>query len=222
MIGVAPAMVLVVALVLPFGGGASRTTEEGNRHYRAGEFAEALRFYTEAQIQAPQAAELYYNLGNVFYRQQDHQRAAEAYTRALLTASEELEAAASFNLGNAMYRLGQYDVAVEAFERALRLDPGDPDAKRNLELALRARDREQPEGSDPNEGGQAEGGESEAAGSGDSEPVPSPQPAPAPGQMTREEAARMLDGLEEQELENLRREAQQRQARRTGSTEKDW
>ena len=40
--------------------------------------------------------------------------------------------------------------------------------------------------------------------------------------MTAEDAERMLDGLEEQELENLREDAARARSRQTHRAEKDW
>jgi Ca-activated chloride channel family protein len=237
-------LLLVASILLPFGGSAHRRTEEGNRHYAAEEYEAALRAYTEAQVEAPQAAELYYNIGNVLYREGDFAGAAEAYTRALLTAPESLVQGAAYNLGNARYRLGEYDEAVSAYERALLDDPSDADAKRNLELALRAERRrpgpppepggdgsetgERGSGTSPRgEGEETGGAEGDAAprsepsnGDGDAQP---PRPAgPRPGEMSAEEAARMLDGAEEQELENLRDHALRRRPRRGRTPEEDW
>ena len=77
--------VLMLAVLLPFGGSAHRRTAEGNAHYLDGLYDEALRAYTEAQVDAPEAPQLYYDIGNVLYRQGDYEGAAEAYTRALLS-----------------------------------------------------------------------------------------------------------------------------------------
>jgi tetratricopeptide (TPR) repeat protein len=46
------------------------------------------------------------------------------------------------NLGNARYRMGKRGLAVASWARALRLDPGDADARANLDLA-RAQDVDQ-------------------------------------------------------------------------------
>ena len=78
----APAIVLLLAITLPFGGSAHRKTEEGNARYVEGLYEEALRAYTEAQVKAPEAPQLYYDIGNVLYRQGDYEGAAEAFTRA--------------------------------------------------------------------------------------------------------------------------------------------
>ena len=112
-------VLLLASILLPFGGGAHRRTEEGNRHYVDGHYEEALRSYTEAQVQAPQAAQLYYDIGNVLYRQGDFDGAAEAYTRALLQTPKDLEGDAAYNLGNARYQLEEFQDAVGAYERAL-------------------------------------------------------------------------------------------------------
>ena len=101
-------LLLASAVLLPFGGSAHRRTEEGNRQYLDGAYEEALRLYTEAQVDAPQAAELFYDIGNVLYRQGDFEGAAEAYTRALLMAPEELVAPSAYNLGNARYELDEF------------------------------------------------------------------------------------------------------------------
>ena len=140
---IAVVLMLASSVLVPFGGSAHRRTEEGNRQYTEGNYPEALRSYTEAQVKSPEAAELFYDLGNVFFRQDDFERASEAYTRALLMASGEFEGAVAYNLGNAKFRLQEYPEAVKAYERALGADPSDLDAKRNLELALRAQQQQQ-------------------------------------------------------------------------------
>jgi hypothetical protein len=51
-------------------------------------------------------------------------------------ASEGLTSPAlHLNLGNARLRAGRRGAAIASYVRALRLDPGDPDARHNLELA---------------------------------------------------------------------------------------
>jgi len=134
---------LVGAVMLPFGGGAHRKTEQGNRSYLEGNLDDALRFYTDAQVDLPEAPELVYDIGNVLYRQGDFQGAAEAYTKALLAGPRELVGPSAYNLGNARFQLEEYEEAVRSFERAVRSDPADLASKRNLELALRALQEQQ-------------------------------------------------------------------------------
>ena len=69
---------------------------------------------------------------------------------------------------------------------------------------------------EPEEGAQDEPSEGEQEGD------ESQQPQSAEGEMSAEEAERMLDGLEEQELENLRNQALQQLPARSRTTEEDW
>lgn len=229
---------LAAAFLLPFGGKAHREVELGNRAYEEGEYEEALRAYTEAGVAAPEAPELHYDIGNVLYRQGDFEGAAEAYTRAVLSAPPTLLPDASYNLGNALYRGERYEEAVKAFRRALEARPGDRDAKRNLELALRQLEaRQQPQaGQDEeqkprDETGQEEEGRDESGQEAPRDPEEQDEPRGGGeddaggkpesevGEMSPEEARRLLDGLAEQERQNLDRQAP---AAREQAREKDW
>jgi len=211
---------LVATALLPLGGSAYRMTERGNEHYSDGRYADALRAYTEAQVDAPETAELYYDIGNVLYRQDDYEGAAEAFTRALDGASPGLVGPAAYNLGNSRFRQQDYQAAVEAFERALLADSTDMDTKRNLELALQAleRQRRQQQGEDEEEEPPEEPEDQPSPEPPEGEPPP-PEPE---AQMTPEQAERMLDGLEEQERENLRTQALQKPRPQRRTTGEDW
>jgi len=251
----------LVAAGVPFGGTAHRLAEQGNDHYRAGDLDEALRAYTEAQVARPDAPELLYDIGNVLYRKDDWASAQEAFERAAAAADPSLGSKASFNLGNALFRQERFQDAAEAYRRALELAPEDPDAKRNLELALQRaqtqrQDRPQPDSQpdtsqDPSSEAPPSGspdrgqdGDRQDPGSDGKEPPPderaSSQPPPrsggeggersddrasaseAPSGMSKEEAERLLDGLEGEERDNLRRLAEKNAKASDVRREKDW
>lgn len=71
--------------------------------------------------------------GNQLYQQEEFQGAIDAY-QAVLSAGWE-SAALHYNLGNAYFKAGELGRAILEWERALVLEPGDPDALANLELA---------------------------------------------------------------------------------------
>jgi len=236
----------VAALLTPLGGPAHRKAESGNEHYRAGELDLALADYTEAQVDAPEAAELHYDIGNVLYRQGDYAGAAEAFERALGSAGPALQPQAAYNLGNAQFQQQEFSKAAESYRRALEAVPADADAKRNLELALRALEqasRSKPESqpgqpeSQPKQQQKPPQNEPPQSGPGSPSPAPSPgagpgaspsgRPEPAGGSagetaMTPEQAARMLDGVADAERA-ARQEEAARAARATDAArEKDW
>lgn len=243
------------SLILPLGGTAYRKTHEGNRHYVDGLYEDALRAYTEAQVELPEAPQLFYDIGNVLYRQQDFEGAAEAYTRALLSAPADLGRDAAYNLGNARFRQQEFGAARDAYTRALKGDPSDVDAKRNLELALRALEQQQQQGQDdPNnessdedkdgqqdpqaqpadkEQPQQQDQDQDQDGqqqqqSGETQPQEQQDPGstpesskPADGEMTQEQAERLLDSAAEDEKESLRRRMRSK-GRPSRQREKDW
>jgi Ca-activated chloride channel family protein len=220
---------LSAALLTPLGGAAHRKTEKGNELFEQGQFDEALRAYTDAQVDAPDSPELSYNIGNVLYRQGDFQGAAEAFTRALLSGSEQLVPKTAHNLGNARFQQEEYDEALKAYERALRAAPDDLDSKRNLELVLRALQQQEPPppNDEPGEGEQqpqpapSPRPEPSSEGEDGQEPPPGSPQEPAPEGMTPEQAAQLLDGAGDQELEALRQERSKSSAP-DRTPEKDW
>jgi Ca-activated chloride channel family protein len=64
-------------------------------------------------------------------------KAAEILDKAAKGAGPELAPAAHYNLGNARLAAGDSAGAVEAYKQVLRAEPGNQNAKFNLELALR-------------------------------------------------------------------------------------
>jgi Ca-activated chloride channel family protein len=100
-------------------------------------------------------------------------RAAQALARRGQRGDIARAAAAHYNLGNAHLARGDAAVAVEAYKQALREAPGDRDAKWNLELALRERDKERARLRSPQEGSRGDRGgghESTPQGGGENRP----------------------------------------------------
>jgi len=195
--------------------------EEGNRLYAEGRFAEAHQMYLEAMAEAPETPLIPFNDGNALYQDADFQRAMEGYQQAIDTGDPALASAAWYNLGNALYRQQQLEPALEAYKQSLRLNPSDTDAKHNLERVLEEMQQEQedqnedgdPEDQDEDEQDQQQnqdeqqddepqdGEQDEPQDEQDGEQPPPQQaegePQPEPGEMTQEEAERLLDAIDE-------------------------
>jgi len=148
-------VVLILALLPLCASAVAKTpagkVAEGNRLFREGEMEQALERYTEAQQELEDTSPVDYNIGNVLYRQGEYERAMEEYRRALAADDPELARQARFNMGNAHFQAQQYDKAIQDFSEVLRLSPEDMDAKRNLELSLRAM-QQQPQQQQPQDG----------------------------------------------------------------------
>jgi tetratricopeptide (TPR) repeat protein len=195
--------------------------EEGNRLYEEGRYQEAHQKYLEGLAAAPESPLILFNDGNALYRSEDYQRAMEAYREAVESAEPEVASAAWYNLGNALYRQQQLGPSLEAYKQALRLSPNDVDAKHNLERVLRElqqqqqqdqQQQDQQENQDQSQDAQQQGQQDQQQDQPDQQEPQSPdegdqqeqqqdqgqgEPERRPGQMTPEEAERILDAIAE-------------------------
>jgi Ca-activated chloride channel family protein len=229
------AIVLLAGVSTFLGGEAHRRTEHGNEAYRQGKNDAALESYQRAQAILPEAPQLHYDLGNVLYRQENWAGAAEAYEHALGAAGPDLAPKAAYNLGNALFK---------AYTRALRAAPQDGDAKHNLELALRAlqeqqkkqqQQQQQQKPQDQKKDDKKQQQQAQNSGNdkkpGDKPPQsgdekskgqePKPQ-QPKPGGMTQEEAQKLLDRLNDEEKQNVKKQAARGVKAGERKPEKDW
>jgi tetratricopeptide (TPR) repeat protein len=225
------------------GGEAHRRTERGNAEYEKGKTDAAFDSYQRAQAIVPEAPQLHYDLGNVLYRQENWAGAAEAYEQALGAAGPDLAPKAAYNLGNALFRDERYDEAVKAYMRALKSAPKDLDAKHNLELALRAlqaqqqkKPQQQQQQDKKPQDQKPQDQDRKQQGQGDDKKQDEPQqrpgddpkrdgerkPQPRPGQMSKEEARKLLDRLSEEEKDNVKRQAARAEQAGDRTPEKDW
>jgi len=233
-IALASALALCAATSLE--ASARSANEEGNRLYRQKKYSEALKRYTAAQLEAPDEPRLHYNLGNVFFRQGEPEKARDEYARALASADPRLDPSAVYNLGNTFLAQQQFQEAVSAYQRTLKLNPKDLDAKRNLELALlRLRQQKQPQ-----QGGDGEKkeqppskGKKETESQDQGKQGPDQQgekredsksknvPRGARESLSHEEAERILDALQEDEKANMKARLQAAKENQQ-KVEKDW
>ncbi len=144
--GVLPSVLLGLSVLLPSPASAQAgraEVREGNQLYQEGRFEDAHEKYLEALRAAPGSPVVRFNDGNALYQTEEFQRAVEAYHEAIEAGDPVLEAQAWYNVGNAFFRQEQLAEAIEAYKQALRTDPGDVDAKHNLELALEQMEQQQ-------------------------------------------------------------------------------
>ena len=197
--------------------------DAGNRHYDEGRYEEAHEQYLEALRQAPDSPIVPFNDGNALYRTEELQRAMESYRRAVESGDPAIEAQAWYNLGNALYKQQQLEPALEAYKEALRRNPADTDAKHNFEVTLEQQQqqqesddqqdendegRDQQDQQDPQQSEQEQNQEQQDQPE-DQEPPEQQQDQPQeqqqenaeqpppPGALSREEAERLLQAIDE-------------------------
>ena len=224
-------------------------TREGNRLYEEGRYPEAHEKYLEALLEAPDSPIIRFNDGNALYQGENYESALESFRAAVESGDPQLAAAAWYNLGNTLYRQGALPESLEAFKQALRADPADIDAKHNLERVLEQmqqqqqqqqgdgeneqEDEQETEGQPPPEGGEQNPEEQQDRNQPEQNPGDQPDPeqnpdaaepppeggSPPPGEMTREEAERLLGAIQEDQDEVNRKP---RTAARGTRPRRDW
>lgn len=190
----------------------------GNQHFEEGAYDNAIAEYRQAQVDDPDRAEPYHNAANAYNRQERLDATVAQARQALKTADDDLAAQTWYNLGNVYFDAEQWLDAVNAYKEALRLNPSDPDAKHNLELALQnlEEQEQQQQNQEPQE--QKQEGEQETpepknndpSETGARTPTPmsqsqeqeqdqaTPEPSGEAGEaegMTREQAMQLLQAL---------------------------
>jgi Ca-activated chloride channel family protein len=121
----------------------TRLTAEGRKQYKEGNAPKALEAFTQAQAARPGDPRTQFNLADAFYKSGKFDEAQQRYEPLARDARSPLAAPARYNLGNTLFQQQDYAGAVRAYRDALRLTPGDPDTRHNLELALRAQQQQQ-------------------------------------------------------------------------------
>lgn len=219
-------LILLVLSLSACGSSVELILHEGNSAYARGDYESALVEYSQAREISPWLAEPVYNLANTLYRLGSFEDAVGLLTQAIETASDELAEHGFYNLGNNHFQLGKMEQAIEAYKEALRLNPGDLDAKYNLELALLQQEQQQPQqqkdqqqqgdqsqskedqadqgqgqqNGEPHQEGQEGGGQTQ---SGDPQASQNPADSPQEPGDTVQGGAQQTEGLTEEQARQL-------------------
>lgn len=105
--------------------------------------AEAAAAFERAREIMPENPEVLRNLGIVYQKEREYERAIESYRSLLRLRPNDPEI--HFNLGKCYQGLSAWGEAARSFEKALELAPGDAKSHYNLALTLRALGRYQDE-----------------------------------------------------------------------------
>jgi tetratricopeptide (TPR) repeat protein len=213
-----------------------RLTAEGRAEYERGNQPQALSAFEGAARMRPQDPRARFNLADALYKSGKFDE-AEALFRALAEGPPSpLAPAARFNLGNARFQKQDYPGAIQAYRDTLHLAPGDEEAKRNLELALRALQKQKQQQQEQNQSQRPKEDERSKKGGGGKDDRPPGQnqdrrtpKTPEEKQeerfrqetgMPKERAMQLLDALKENESIEQKKLLNARRAER--KRVKDW
>ncbi|MDE6746044.1 MAG: tetratricopeptide repeat protein [Oscillospiraceae bacterium] len=126
------ALAATVSVMLTFSSctmSGDRIAAEGKKLYNNGSYEEALEQFSAAQekgLKNFKEAELYYLMGNCFYRLENYGTCIEYQKKCLEIAPEHFSSWVS--LGVAYRKIGERDKALECYQTALEYDPQDTDS----------------------------------------------------------------------------------------------
>ncbi|MDA0714413.1 MAG: tetratricopeptide repeat protein [Bacteroidetes bacterium] len=222
---------------------------EGNGAYESNDLASATLRYQEALSIAPSYGKASYNLGSSLYRLQQLGEAAKQYEIAAADAIDKGSKSDAFhNLGNCFLNTAialkanpvppsdttdtpdpqqLLGASIEAYKKALRLDPKDEETRYNLAYAQRLLDKEgggggqEQQQDEKKEGDKGDQSKENPKDEGDKQDQQKQEPKN--GEMSKEEAERMLNALDQQEKDLQEEMGKQRmQEGKPIKIEKDW
>jgi len=247
-LGAVLAMILCPTYDVLAQGAGRRQVLEGNRHYKEQRYDEANNSYRDALVDNPKSPIVHFDIADALYQKRKYEEALKSYDEAIKNGDEvNVQSQTYYNIGNTLYRLGKLPESVLAYQQALKLNPNDADAKFNLEYVrakLKQEAQKQPQQQNQqnqqgqqnqqdqnnqqqdqdqqqqqqeqqqqdqqqNQQGKEQDQQQQQASAGDKQ-----------HELSKEDAARMLEALKNQEKEAQKARKQQVQGR--VRVDKDW
>jgi Ca-activated chloride channel homolog len=191
---------------------ANELIKAGNDYYRQQQYEQAEQRYTEAMRFTPDNRTAKFNLTNTIYRRGRNAEAIKGYEE--LTALEKDapgRARAFYNKGAILSREKKLEESIEAYKNALRQDPGDQQARENLQKALLELKKKEP----PKENKQDQKKKKK-----EQQQQKQKQQQQQP-KMSQKEAEQRLKLMEQKEKE-VQQRLQKEKAKAGGGQTKDW
>ncbi len=121
-----------------------KMVRSGNNLYEDGDFAEAEVQYRKALTENTNYYKGKFNLGDAMYEQENFEESGKIFDELVeANLAPDQKAGVFYNKGNNLMKEQKWGEAVDAFKNSLRLNPGDFDAKYNLEYARKKQAEQQ-------------------------------------------------------------------------------
>lgn len=147
-----PSALTAVLMLLALHGFAQKEKQfikNGNQHYTDKKFAEAEKNYKQGLSKNKDSYKAAFNLGDAYYKQGKYEEAAEQFQQ--LThrpVSKDTLSKAYHNLGNSLLQSKKYEESVNAYKNALKNNPDDEDTRYNLAYAQKMLQQQQQQNKD--------------------------------------------------------------------------
>lgn len=190
----------------------SANMRNGNHLYHQGKYEDAFHKYQEALVQEPDNPKIHYNIARSLYKMEKYDEAISEFEMGLLEKDKRFQSKVFYNIGNCLFKKGQLDGAIESYKMSLLSNHEDMDAKENLEFCLKLKEQLENQAQSDSTGQQPETQQEQ-------QKQQQPQPQPRRGEISPQEAERILQALQSKEKENLEKA---KQPERKEHVDKDW
>ncbi len=222
-------LILTVALLLCsfyalYADSPRKTNKEGINLYEQERFDEALERFRSAQLDKPEEPILHHNVGVSLYKMKKYDKAIEELAKSIPEIEDTLlSSKIYYNIGNCYFKMDSLLNSIFYYQQALKLNPNDEDAKYNLELALsllKQNSQKKQTQSQQQQQQQQQQKQQQKQEESQEQKQQEEQKQKKEGEISKEEAERILDALEQQEKETQKDQVRQLPGR--GVPGKDW
>ncbi len=216
---------LLLVLFLMIGMSASAQSDrqsirQGNRQFRAQEFAKSEVEYRKAVAKNPRNAQAVYNLGCALMAQQKDSAAVVQFQNAGKMETVKMRKAMAYhNIGVICQQHQMYGEAIEAYKEALRNNPKDDETRYNLALCKRQQ-KNKPQNKDQNK--EKEKKEEQNKEEQNKEQQKKEQQQQPKDQMSKENAEQLLNAAIQEEKATQQRMKKAMQQPRSRKLQKNW
>ena len=128
------AIILLVSVVSASAQSDEKAIRKGNRHYKGGNYEQAIAKYCEALEIRPNNAKAQFNLADVYFAKQSYDTAYAEFQKVLeMSPDAKLKSSAAYNMGNCLLAQDKFYDAFNIYKVSLKLNPDNADALYNLE-----------------------------------------------------------------------------------------
>ncbi|MFD2146616.1 tetratricopeptide repeat protein [Mucilaginibacter antarcticus] len=210
--------------------------KKGNDLYQQKKYTEAAELYTKAVEKKKESVEGQFNLGDAFYKQKKYDKAAEQFSKIAESNKDKTTTARAYhNLGNTLLESKKLEESVAAYKKALLNDPKDEETRYNLVYAMdqlkkqnKGKDgKNKDEKKDKNKKDQDKKDQNKddkdkKDQDKKDDKSQQQQPQPQPDKISKEDAQRMLDALNNQEKQTQEKLKGKKAKGVAGKPLKDW
>jgi len=123
--------------------------KEGNELFDNKKYQEAAKSYQQALKKDKDSYKATFNLGDAYYKQEKYEDAAQQFQALTHRAtSRDTLSKAYHNLGNALLKSKKYEESINAYKNALKNNPSDEDTRYNLAYAQQMLKQQQQQNKD--------------------------------------------------------------------------